>query len=326
MTVARTKKEQLPSLGLAQVRLSLRGRPPRRSMRIAPRASTPSGVSLSSTSPGSGRRWTSASTCPRSSCPACFAPKDSGRLAVVIALRCDDTRLRRGVRVAAPAGGRRRRVPAATWTEPSCRGRPSWARSSSAQSAAQAGLAGFAAAAGARLAETRPWELRVDRRRQPQPGVYLDVRYRNFNEDETIPKEHKENLYRLEINEHPILWLNSAHPGVTGILNSKGHVGKRAILRDVVYDLIVPVVWIRLFSHAADQLRRGEEAAYSWQDSVLDAAARLLVPTRKDTEDARERLEAELEDFPGLLERLDAALQAEHELAKHVVRLAEELE
>jgi hypothetical protein len=184
---------------------------------------------------------------------------------------------------------------------------------------------GFAGAAGARLAETRPWELRVDRRRT-LPGVYLDIRYKDFGTDEVVPKEHKQNLYRLEISEHPILWLNSAHASIPGVLNAKGHVGRRPIVRDVAFDLLVPVVWMRLFTHAADQLRRGEEAAYEWQDSVLDTAARLLQPKLKKAGEARERLEIELEDLPPVLERLDAALQAEHDVGRHLVRLAEDLE
>jgi hypothetical protein len=251
-------------------------------------------------------------------------PKDTAGLTALLVLRCDDTRLRRGVRIALPRNGesvehqlqldRSELSATAELTAVIVRA-----------SKAERPVRGFATAPGARLAETRLWELRVDRRRQLS-GVYLDIRYRDFVTDAVVPKEHKQNLYRLEISEHPILWLNSAHASIPGILNAKGHVGTRALLRDVAYDLLVPVVWMRLFTHAADQLRRGQESAYGWQDAVLDTAARLLQPKSKKDSDARERLEAELEDLPAVLERLDAALQAEHEVGKHLVRLAEDLE
>jgi hypothetical protein len=251
-------------------------------------------------------------------------PKDAGGLAVIVVLRCDETRLRRGVRLALPSGA----GPMEHRLELSRNELSGTAELSAVIVRAKAAakpVRGFASAAGARLAETRPWELRIDRRRQLS-GVYLDIRFKDFVTDEVVPKEHKQNLYRLEISEHPILWLNSAHTSIPGVLNAKGHVGKRAVVRDVAFDLLVPVVWMRLFTHAADQLRRGEEAAYEWQDSVLDTAARLLQPKSKKNDDARERLEAELEDLPSVLERLDAALQAEHEVGKHLVRLAEDLE
>ncbi|HTP27566.1 MAG TPA: hypothetical protein VMK12_18175 [Anaeromyxobacteraceae bacterium] len=251
-------------------------------------------------------------------------PKDKGGLAAVVVLRCDETRLRRGVRLLLPPGdGPLEHQIELTRAELSGTAELSVVvvRAVTAESPVR----GFATAAGARLAETRPWELRVDRRRTLS-GVYLDVRFKDFITDDVVPKEHKQNLYRLEISEHPVLWLNSAHASINGILNAKGHVGKRAILREVAYDLMVPVVWIRLFVHAAEQVRRGEETAYGWQEAVLDTAARLLHPKSKKDIDPRERLEAELEDLPALLERLDAALQAEYEVAKHLVRIAEELE
>ena len=252
-------------------------------------------------------------------------PKDLGRIAAVVVIRCDQTHLRHGERLRLPRSGGvvkhrlalRRSDFAGTIELGTVLVR---------ETAAPARVAGFAAASGARLADTRPWDLRVDRRRTLS-GVYLDVRYRSFKSDETIPKRERGNLCRLEVaGDTPILWLNNDHAAVVAILNAKGHVGRRAVLRDVAFDTMVPLVWVRLFIAAANQLRATQEAAYPWQEAVLDTVARLLFPERRDTAEARGRLESDLEDLPSVLERLDGALQEEHNVASHLVRLTEELE
>jgi hypothetical protein len=70
---------------------------------------------------------------------------------------------------------------------------------------------------------------------------------------------------------------------------------------------------------------------YDCWDKVVGKTASLSAlgvaqPKPKKDGDPRQRLEAELEDLPAVLERLDAALQAEHEVGKHLVRLVEDLE
>lgn len=245
-------------------------------------------------------------------------------VSVVVALRCDDTRWRSGSRLAFS-----RAQPSMELLLPLERDHLAGHLELTAHlvrdADAHPAVPGRAARAHARLAGSRPWELRIDRKRT-LGGVYLDVRYRSFGADPSIPEALRKNLWQLEMElEAPILWVNSDHKDAVAVLDAKGYVGARAALRDVAYDVFVPVVWLQLFLRAATTLQKLGEPGAPWQDSVLDAVSRLLFPAEKLTADARERLEAELEDLPQLVNRLDGALQAEFELAKHLLRLVEEV-
>lgn len=239
---------------------------------------------------------------------------DSGALSVVIAVRCDDTRLRGGERLVLPpnASGLEHRV---VLRRDELAGSVELSATLVRDAAAEHAVPGYATAAGARLAAAWSWELRIDRRRALS-GVYLDVRYRSFKDDATIPDRERGNLYRLEAEaEAPILWLNSDHAAIASVLDAKGQVGNRAHLRDVAYDALAPMVWTQLFVRAASDSKRQGETAWPWQDAVLDAVAGLL---------DCEREELERDELPSPLARLDAALQAKHQLAAHLVKLMEE--
>jgi hypothetical protein len=243
-------------------------------------------------------------------------PGDETGLSVVLAVRCDETRLRRGERLLLPpnAWGVHHRL---TLRREDLAGSVELSAALVRERQAPVGSAGFATAAGARLAAAWPWELRVDRKRALS-GVYLDVRYRSFAQDATMPERERKNLYRLEAEaEAPILWLNSDHGAIASVLDAKGQVGNRAHQRDVTYDVMVPMVWMQLFVRAATELKRQGEVAWPWQEAVLDAVASLL-------EVERSQLELELEELPAVLSRLDGALQAKHQLAAHLLRLVEE--
>lgn len=184
---------------------------------------------------------------------------------------------------------------------------------------------GYATLRGARLADARSWELRVDRGREPR-GEHLDVRYRRFSEDEVLPPRDRQNVYVLDADEEtPILWLNAEHERVTAILDSRGTVGRQARLREVFFDLIAHSVWTQLFLRAATDLARADETLYPWQDAVLDLLLRDVFPEVRRAADRRERLvELHREDLPALLARLDAGLQRRHDLGAHLTRLADE--
>lgn len=245
-------------------------------------------------------------------------------VSVVIAGRCDDTRSRFGVRL--PLSRAQAAVETTLELE---RDQLSGQLELTAHLVRDhdhpGARQGFAARAHARLAGSRPWELRIDRKRTLS-GVYLDVRYRSFAADPSMPAAQRGNLWQLELDlEAPILWLNSDHKDVVSVLDAKGHVGARAALRDVAYDLFVPSVWTQLLLRAVTTLKEQGEVGAPWQDAVLDAVARLLFPQVKATDEAREKLEASLEDVPALINQLDGALQAEHEPARHLLKLIEEL-
>ena len=188
------------------------------------------------------------------------------------------------------------------------------------------GVPGFATASGARLADSRPWELRVDRVREMR-GEYLDVRYLHFTEEATVPTRDWKNLYLLRMDQEvPELWLNADHERIVAVLDSKGTVGRHARIREVAFDQIAYGVWTQLFLRSARDYVQSEEVTYPWQEAVLDLLLRDLYPEVRSATERRERLGDEWEDLPSLLVRLDAALQRRGELSSHFLRLVEESE
>jgi hypothetical protein len=182
----------------------------------------------------------------------------------------------------------------------------------------------YATVRGARLADSRPWELRADRTREPR-GEYLEVRYRRFSDDKALPARDRGNLHVLQFDqEAPVLWINADHERVAAVLNSRGTVGRQARLREVVFDPIAHAVWTQLFLKAASTYVRDEEATYPWEDGVLDLLLKDVFPEVRNAADRRDRLLATWDDFPTLLQRLDAALQRRNDLAGHLSKLIEE--
>ena len=185
--------------------------------------------------------------------------------------------------------------------------------------------AGYGKVRGARLADSPSWELRIDRTREPR-GEFLDLRYRRFSDDETIPPRDRRNLYRLELDPAaPVLLINADHERIAAVLDSKGTVGRYARLREVAFDSIAHSVWSQLFLYAArSYVELEEETLYSWQDAVLDGVLRDVFPEAASGADRRDRLVDEWGDLPGLMSRLDAALQQRNPLAAHLEKLLQE--
>ncbi|MCZ7684025.1 MAG: hypothetical protein M5U28_36740 [Sandaracinaceae bacterium] len=242
-------------------------------------------------------------------------------LEVAVVLRCPATLLRIGTRVALRRRAAWRRSSSRSCSTTS-RARRSSSRTWSAPRAASA--PGYAGQRGARVADSRAWELRVDRPREPK-GEHLDVRYRRFSEDATIPARDRKNLYALDLDQpSPILWLNADHERVAAVLDSRGTVGRHARLREAIYDHVAHAVWTQLFLKAAGDYVRNEETTYPWQDAVLDLLLRDVFPEVRRASDRRDELATAWDDLPSLLARLDAGLQRRNDLALHLTRLVEE--
>ncbi len=184
---------------------------------------------------------------------------------------------------------------------------------------------GYANEEGARVASGSPWHLRVDRKRPP-PGKFLDVRYRNFSEDAVL-ESRSDCLYALEHEcPEPILWLNSDHPKLAATLNDRGTRGRKARIRDVLFDAVSHGVWTQLFMKAATDFADHDELVYAWEDSVFRELLPAMYLARTHTmrlEKLRERLE-----YGGLatiLSDLDAALQSHLKTTSHMTALVEEI-
>jgi hypothetical protein len=186
----------------------------------------------------------------------------------------------------------------------------------------------FADFAGARVADARPWELRIDAAR-PVHGQYLDIRFQDFRASGLDQFPHPDALYQLDCaSEAPILWLNDAHPRLCTALTSTASVGRVARLRDVVFERLEHAVWTRLVARAFHDVSRLGEPAFEWQEPVLRLWLPRLYPTVGDHESRLAALARELEesDSIGVLDRLDGLLQERHETPRALDLLAAELE
>lgn len=239
-------------------------------------------------------------------------------LALLVALRCPGTRLRRGEVipiVASEARGviRLRRdelVDAAELHAWLVRTKPHAKRAP-----------GHATAAGARVAHAATWTVLVDRERAPSTRG-LDVKFKSFATDPAIPTAERANLWRLDAAlDEPVLWLNLDHGPIAELLRAEGTRGQRARQRDVVFDRIIATVRAQLLLRAATHL--ATESVYAWERAVIDDALPKLYP-HLPADERLERLRIDASDPADLLARLDDVTQASEHTAAAVLKLLEE--
>ena len=181
-----------------------------------------------------------------------------------------------------------------------------------------------ASARGIRIADSRTWQLRIDRVQEPR-GEYLDIRYHPFSKEPTVPARDHGNLYLLRLEqETPELWINADHERIAAVFDSKGTVGRHARLREVAFDQVAHGVWTQLFMRAARDYVANEETSYAWQDAVLDLLLRDVFPELRSVAERRDRLAELWGELPWLLARLDAALQRRAGVSAHLSKLIEE--
>ncbi len=184
---------------------------------------------------------------------------------------------------------------------------------------------GVAARVGARLASARPWVLQIDEPAQ-RSGHFLDVQYRSFIHDPNIPVSQRAALYRLEIErEDPILYLNAELDRVRAVLDNKGTHGRRVRARELLYERIQAGVWTQLLVRVATRLADDGELAYPWEQAILAQWLPQLYPDAIDEAARIEQLRRDVHDLPGLLSNIDAVLQVSNALASCATKLVEEL-
>ncbi|RMG97524.1 MAG: hypothetical protein D6705_08565 [Deltaproteobacteria bacterium] len=245
-------------------------------------------------------------------------------LALLVVLACPSTRLRRV-----------RRIPLETLAEETASVRLELLRSElrgeveiSAVLArirnAAIAAPGYAAHAAAKVAGSASIDLLVDPPVR-RAGGYLEIRYESFSKS---PSFEPGTLYRLDCEtDTPILFIDADDAAVRQILDSRGRRGLVARAREVVFDAIGQVVWLRLYMSAIAGADEDGTCAYGWQDGVLRRLLPKLYPDLSDHASRLEQLCADRADggLESFVERLEALVQTEVRLSDHVRAVAKEL-
>lgn len=176
-----------------------------------------------------------------------------------------------------------------------------------------------------RVASGTLYYVVVDRHDEEERAAIDGERVR-FSQNAHLPDGNK--LYYLDFRneKRPKLWINSDHPRVTEVLQSRGSVGAEARMRDVILDQVSYGVWLQLLVHAGTAVDVEGEVEHKWQEMVLQTFARNLYETR-DVSEATHRLKEDLTDpqsLPQIMQRIDTELQEYIDPREQLIHLMEE--
>ena len=107
-------------------------------------------------------------------------------------------------------------------------------------------------AAGHIIGYCQPFEIRIDKSSE-RVGNFLKVRWRDF---EVHYPSFKKNLFRLDVDNGQVLYLNNKIDGLYGLFKSTGKSGARSDLKKALYKSIVLDVWKTLVHRALLELSR----------------------------------------------------------------------
>ena len=161
---------------------------------------------------------------------------------------------------------------------------------------------------------------------QDEERAAIDGEQVRFSQNAHLPDGNK--LYYLDFrNEgHPKLWINSDHPRITEVLQSRGSVGAEARMRDVILDQVSYGVWVQLLVRAGSAVDVEGDAEHEWQEMVLQTFARNLYDT-SDVSEATRRLRDDLsypQTLPHVIQRIDSELQEYIDPREQLIHLMEE--
>jgi len=184
---------------------------------------------------------------------------------------------------------------------------------------------GYASKKNFRVASGQIYRVVIDRAGDEEPPA-IDGEPVNFSQVSHLPSGEK--LYYLDFRNEsrPKLWINSDHPRITEVLQSRGSVGAEARMRDVILDEMSYGVWLQLLVRAGSALDEAGEVEYEWQETMLQTFARNLYDI-DDLDEATQRLRADLNDLdslPHVIGRIDDELQEYIDPRKQLINLMEE--
>jgi hypothetical protein len=254
---------------------------------------------------------------------------------LVVSVRCPSTKLRRAVILKAAGAGKwvgeitvhRREVRSTVRLEPRLVRR-------TALPAADASIGDVARERGALLAEGRPVILAVDEGARRVPGA-IRMGWEDFRaSNHPWRKAHASNLFFLEVDDEPLLWLNSIYSQFKAVLYSKTDTGTDAVMRKMANALLAQSVWLKLFSVALNGLTFDEEteevdSPEGWRAVVLTTFLRRIFPGVGKEEQIRRVMSMRGPDQIGTLMSLAGSVVQEivgtHALVTKAIRAAERI-
>jgi hypothetical protein len=176
-----------------------------------------------------------------------------------------------------------------------------------------------------RVASGTLYYVVVDRHDDEERAAIDGERVR-FSQNAHLPDGNK--LYYLDFRNEsrPKLWINSDHPRIAEVLQSRGSVGAEARMRDVILDQVSYGVWVQLLVRAGSTVDVEAEVEHEWQEMVLQTFARNLYDTNNVPEATR-RLKGDLSDpetLPHVIQRIDSELQEYIDPREQLIHLMEE--
>jgi len=169
---------------------------------------------------------------------------------------------------------------------------------------------GFAARKGAWLAKGDPWILHTDETK-PRQGHNLEILRKRFSEVQGILPADHHNWFALQLDgASPRLFLNDEHSAVMAALYDTSTRGKRAAVREALFDQIDATVWPTLLLHAARAWHDTDGDTYAWQENILRLWTRWSSPDEHDLAAGVQRLVQRAIDEPtNFLLEISAVLQ-----------------
>jgi hypothetical protein len=184
---------------------------------------------------------------------------------------------------------------------------------------------GYATDKNSRVASGVTYTVVIDEH-QARGSQSIDGEHASFSKSSHLPEGEK--LYYLDFRNEasPKLWVNSDHPRINEVLQSRGSVGAEARMRDVILDQMSYGVWAQLLIRAGSTIDEEGEVEHDWQRAVIETFARNMYDV-SDLDEAKRRLRRDIHDpqsLPHLMRRLDTELQEYIDPRAQLINLMEE--
>mgnify|MGYP000393783908 CR=1 FL=1 len=301
-----------------------------RDVRVAvddsPRGELASGYPLSTGSEPWERLTLSVSLERRTALTRVLHPDELGEppVAVVLAVRCPATFLSRPHCIKHPDPGTDKYEHVVTLHRHEIRGEVSFTPFL-VRTAAHARSSGLASRKGAWLAKGDPWFLHVDETK-PRQGNNLEILRKRFSEVPGIAPADHHNWFALQLDgAAPRLYLNDDHTTLMRVLYDTSTRGKRAVLRDALFDQIDAAVWPALLIDAARAWADSGDDTYPWRVNILRLWVKWRTPEEHDLDAGVQQLvQHALHDPAQFLLEINAVLQRRDQ-PRHLERLLAEV-